>query len=203
MSLKNISFSYTVGQQGQQAVISDLNLDVKPGEMVAIQGPSGSGKSTLFYLIGCLLKPASGAVVFSGTNVADLNDLDLAIFRNRSIGFVFQQFHLLPRATVLQNILLPAHYPSEIASITAADEARAVHLATILGLSEHLEKQPNQLSGGQQQRVAVARAMMRDVDIILADEPTGNLDSKKCVACFGFISGVKSSRQDDYIDYAR
>lgn len=177
LSLQNINFSYRSGS-GAQSVISDLNLDVKQGEMLAIQGPSGSGKSTLFYLIGCLLQPATGRVVFQGSDVVELEDRDLALFRNRHIGFVFQQFHLLARATVLQNIMLPAHYPAEVSEATAADRERALELATFLGLKDHLHKEPNQLSGGQQQRVAIARALMRDVDLILADEPTGNLDSQ-------------------------
>lgn len=177
LNLKDIHFSYRSGS-GAQSVIDGLNLEVKQGEMLAIQGPSGSGKSTLFYLIGCLLRPASGQVVFRGTDVVALEDRELALFRNLHIGFVFQQFHLLARATVLQNIMLPAHYPAEIADATSADRDRAIELATFLGLRDHLDKEPNQLSGGQQQRVAIARALMRDVDLILADEPTGNLDSQ-------------------------
>ena len=177
LSLQNIGFAYHLGG-GTQSVIRNLNLEIKRGDMVAIQGPSGSGKSTLFYLIGCLLRPAAGKVLFEGTDVVALNDADLALFRNRHIGFVFQQFHLLARATVLQNILLPTQYPAEVSIPTPADRARAIELATLLGLADHLHKEPNQLSGGQQQRVAIARALMRDVDLILADEPTGNLDSQ-------------------------
>lgn len=177
LSLQNIHFAYRLGS-GTQSVIHDLDLNIKRGEMVAIQGPSGSGKSTLFYLIGCLLRPKRGKVLFNGTDVVELNDADLALFRNRHIGFVFQQFHLLARATVLQNILLPTQYPAEVSSPIPADRVRALELATLLGLEEHLHKEPNQLSGGQQQRVAIARALMRDVDLILADEPTGNLDSQ-------------------------
>lgn len=177
LSLQNIHFAYHLGG-GAQSVIHDLHLDIKRGDMVAIQGPSGSGKSTLFYLIGCLLRPARGKVLFADTDVVRLNDADLALFRNRHIGFVFQQFHLLARATVLQNIMLPTQYPAEVSQPTPADRARALELAALLGLEEHLHKEPNQLSGGQQQRVAIARALMRDVDVILADEPTGNLDSQ-------------------------
>lgn len=177
LELKNVSFGYRTGDQSF-SVLRQLNLSVHQGEFVAIQGPSGSGKSTLFYVIGCLLRPSCGQVLFDGHDVTKLGESALAFFRNRNIGFVFQQFHLLPRATVLDNILLPARYPAETAVVTPEIRARATELAIKLGLGDFLDRAPNQLSGGQQQRVAIARALLQDVDIILADEPTGNLDSK-------------------------
>src|SRR5690606_29517078 len=131
------------------------------------------------YLLGCMLAPDQGDVRIFGQKVSDLNDVELAYFRNRKLGFVFQQFHLLPSSDVLSNILLPTHYPLEQADVDQVDyQARATGLAKKLGLSERLDHTPQQLSGGQQQRVAIARALIRDAPIILADEPTGNLDSK-------------------------
>ncbi len=159
-------------------VLRGISLDVFEGEMVALQGPSGSGKSTLLYFLGCLMRPDSGVIRFKGRDVLDLSDEERAAFRNRSVGFVFQQFHLLPRASVLENILLPSRYPLESVEPGRLDRAKAEALAKAIGLGDRLHHLPNQLSGGQQQRVAIARALMNDADLILADEPTGNLDSK-------------------------
>jgi macrolide transport system ATP-binding/permease protein len=172
------SGDFNSDDHGSSGILNGVNLQIRRGEMVALQGPSGSGKSTLFYLLGCMLKPSSGTITVAGSDLDHLTDEQLATFRNQTIGFIFQQFHLLPRATVLQNILLPASYPAEISKVGPQDIEKARTLAQTLGLSDHLEKQPNELSGGQQQRVAIARALMRDVDLILADEPTGNLDSR-------------------------
>lgn len=159
-------------------VLHGINLTIRSGECVAIQGPSGSGKSTLFYVLGALLRPSAGRVFFNGRSLADLSDRELADFRNKNLGFVFQQFQLLPRTTVRENILLPTLYPTESSRTTLEDRRRAAELAERLGIAEHLDKMPNQLSGGQQQRVAIARALMRSPSLILADEPTGNLDSR-------------------------
>lgn len=174
---RKVSFSYASENRPKQ-VLQDVSFTINRGEMVAIQGPSGSGKSTLFYLLGGMLAGASGSIRILNTELAGLNDSELALFRNRHIGFVFQQFHLLARANVLQNILLPTSYPVETAQVTPADHARARDLTKKLGIHDLAESLPNQLSGGQQQRVAIARALMRDVDLILADEPTGSLDSQ-------------------------
>ncbi len=172
----DVHFSYHL--EGRDTpVLRGLDLSVDEGELVAIQGSSGSGKSTLLYVLGGLLSPGSGQVRIDGQNLYNLSDLSLAWVRNKKIGFVFQQFHLLPRASVVENILLPARYPAESAVITPEKRERAVKIAEQLGLGSHLENQPNQLSGGQQQRVAVGRALMNDARLILADEPTGNLDS--------------------------
>lgn len=177
IEVENLSFAYEVGGRSVE-VLRDVSFKIAAGDYVAIQGPSGSGKSTLFYVLGCLLKPTSGRVLLNGKDLARVTDDEAAYLRNRMIGFVFQQFHLLPRATVLDNILLPCSYPAELSSDMKARRARAIKLADRLGLSEHLTRHPNQLSGGQQQRVAIARALINDVDLILADEPTGNLDSR-------------------------
>lgn len=187
LKLTDVHFSYRCANgdgnedtfdQGSHGILNGVNLEIRRGEMVALQGPSGSGKSTLFYLLGCMLKPSAGTIAVAGADLEHLSDEQLALFRNQTIGFIFQQFHLLPRATVLQNILLPASYPAEISTVRPEDVEKARSLAETLGLSAHLGKQPNELSGGQQQRVAIARALMRDVELILADEPTGNLDSR-------------------------
>jgi macrolide transport system ATP-binding/permease protein len=174
--VRGLSLSYTIGGR-EQAILADVSFGIEAGEFVAVQGPSGSGKSTLFYILGGLLRPTRGHVLFAGADLTAMSDLELARFRNRQIGFVFQQFHLLPRATVLDNILLPAFYPAELPAAAESTRARAVALAERFGLTDFLGQMPNQLSGGQQQRVAIARALMHDTRVILADEPTGNLDS--------------------------
>jgi macrolide transport system ATP-binding/permease protein len=175
--VKNLSFNYKVGSQ-QVEVLKNLNFKVTPGEFVGIQGPSGSGKSTLFYILGFLLKPTSGSVVFDGVDINELSEEELTVVRNQKIGFVFQQFHLLSKTSTLENILLPARYPSEFLRSEEGPLQKALNYAEQLGLQKHLQHSPNQLSGGQQQRVAIARALINDIDLILADEPTGNLDSQ-------------------------
>jgi macrolide transport system ATP-binding/permease protein len=174
--VKDLSFVYQL-DSGPVEVLKQLNFKVNPGEFVGIQGPSGSGKSTLFYILGFLLKPTSGNVTFGDVNITALSEDELAVIRNRRIGFIFQQFHLLSKTSTLENILLPTRYPSELAPSSPEHLQKAMGLAGKLGLRAHLKHHPNQLSGGQQQRVAIARALMNDVELILADEPTGNLDS--------------------------
>jgi macrolide transport system ATP-binding/permease protein len=184
--VKNLSFTYEVGGVPVE-VLKNLNFKVEPGDFVGIQGPSGSGKSTLFYVLGFMLKPTSGTVVFDQLDISKLDQDELTTLRNRKIGFVFQQFHLLPKTTVIDNVLLPTRYPSELLDDEKEDlpnggtspvKTRALKLIQEFGLGQHVHHYQNQLSGGQQQRVAIARALMNDVDLILADEPTGNLDSK-------------------------
>jgi len=177
LSLDNISFAYKLGAQKVPA-LNGISMEIFEGEMVAIQGPSGSGKSTLLYLLGCMLKPDEGTIRVLGTDIGTMSEVQLAYFRNRKLGFVFQQFHLLPGTDILNNILLPSHYPLEDGAGGDADlRERARALATQLGLGSRLDHRPAELSGGQQQRVAIARALIRDAPLILADEPTGNLDS--------------------------
>jgi macrolide transport system ATP-binding/permease protein len=177
LSLKNISFAYKLGTQSVK-VLDGIDIEVAKGDFVAIQGPSGSGKSTLLYLMGCLLQVQQGKMEIDAQDISRFSETELAFLRSRKIGFVFQQFHLLPRASVLDNILLPTLYPCEEPAQHLEPGNRAQALATKVGLEDRLEHLPNQLSGGQQQRVAIARALMNDPDLILADEPTGNLDSK-------------------------
>ena len=172
-----LGFSYeTFGRKVE--ILENVSFKIDPGDYVAIQGPSGSGKSTLFYILGCLLRPSTGRILFDGTDLSQISDDQASLIRNQHIGFIFQQFHLLPRASVLDNILLPGSYPAELVLPRSEQKAKALAIAERLGLSQHLQHTPNQLSGGQQQRVAIARALLNDVSVLLADEPTGNLDSR-------------------------
>lgn len=154
--------------------LKEVNLEIKRGDFTAITGRSGSGKSTLMHIIGLLDLPTKGKYILNGKDVSSLKEDELATIRNREIGFVFQSFNLLPRYTALENVVLPAVY---LGTKESERNEKATKFLTQLGLSDHLHKMPNQMSGGQQQRVAIARALMNDPDLILADEPTGNLDT--------------------------
>lgn len=179
IEIKDLSFRYGSGDNSFLA-LSDVNLTITPGEFVAITGPSGSGKSTLMNLLGTLATARDGHLAISGEQVGELDAEALAAHRNRSIGFVFQQFNLLPRLTVIENILLPVTYQSPPPTLEEIDKlkARAKSLLQTLGIFDQANKLPALLSGGQKQRVAIARALLMDPEIILADEPTGALDSK-------------------------
>ncbi len=173
LAMKSLCKSYQLGSQ-ELRVLRDINLTINAGEYVAIMGPSGSGKSTLLNMIGCLDRPTSGDYLLGGQNVAVLDDDALSMIRGARIGFVFQSFNLIAQLNVIENIEIPMYYQG----FSERDSAeRAVELATMVGLSERLGHRPSELSGGQQQRVAIARALANDPFIILADEPTGNLDS--------------------------
>jgi len=172
--LENIVKSYYLGKQELQ-VLKGLNMDVFKNEYVALMGPSGSGKSTLMNILGCLDTPSGGKYILNGKDVSSMPDDDLAEVRNKEIGFVFQQFNLLPRLTALDNVALPLIY-SGIGKAERLD--RAMEVMRKVKLDDRSTHKPNELSGGQCQRVAIARALINNPSIILADEPTGNLDSK-------------------------
>jgi putative ABC transport system ATP-binding protein len=174
IKLENISRSYKNGQVVIEA-LKNINLSIEEGEFISIMGPSGSGKSTMLNIIGCLDKPSSGTYEIAGKRVEKLGDGQLAEIRNEFIGFVFQSFHLLPDLTALENVELPLIYRGLIGK---ERRKKAVEALKSLGLGERIYHRPSQLSGGEQQRVAIARAIVGDPKVILADEPTGALDSK-------------------------
>lgn len=174
IKIRNITRDFPLGNEVVK-VLKGIDLDIERGEYVALMGPSGSGKSTLMNLLGCLDTPTSGSYELNGKDVSNMTDDELAEIRNKEIGFVFQTFNLLPRTTALENVALPMVYAG--ASKSERTE-RAKQVLTDVGLADRMDHKPNQLSGGQRQRVAVGRALVNKPSIILADEPTGNLDSK-------------------------
>lgn len=189
IELKKIVRNFPLGNQVVK-VLKGIDLQVKRNEYTALMGPSGSGKSTLMNILGCLDTPTSGEYWLNGKNVSHLVDNELAEIRNHEIGFVFQTFNLLPRSTALENVALPLVY----AGMSAKDrKERAEEVLTQVGLQDRMDHRPNQLSGGQRQRVAVARALVNRPSIILADEPTGNLDTKTSVEIMALFSEIHAN----------
>lgn len=186
ITIKDIGRKYVIGSEVIHALKS-VSLDIKKGEFVALMGPSGSGKSTLMNILGCLDTPSKGEYILNGINVSHMTDNELAEVRNKEIGFVFQTFNLLPRSTSLDNVALPLIYSG--AGKKERDE-RATKALENVGLGNRITHKPNELSGGQRQRVAVARALINNPSIILADEPTGNLDTKTSIEIMGLLEEI-------------
>ena len=186
IQVSHLSKIYHTGA-GETTALNDVSFTIEKGEFVAIMGPSGSGKSTLMHLLGCLDKPTSGSYMLDGKNVENLSEDELADIRNQKIGFIFQAFNLLPRTTVLQNVVLPMRY----AGLPLEERRkRAVKYLQMVGLGERLNHTSNQISGGQQQRVAVARGLAMDPAILLADEPTGNIASAQAEEIMAIFQDV-------------
>jgi len=188
----NLVKRYIVGEVEVRA-LRGLSLEVERGEFLAVTGPSGSGKSTLMHILGCLDKPTSGQYVLDGEDVSKMSKDQLAEVRNRKIGFVFQGFNLLSRTTALDNVELPLLYGGSKLK-TAERHRRAIEMLTAVGLGQRTDHHPNQLSGGQQQRVAIARALVTNPSILLADEPTGNLDTRTSIEVMGIFQRLNRER---------
>ena len=195
LQLINIDKSY--GEKIVTKVLNNINLTFYEGEFTAIIGQSGSGKSTLLNIIGSLDKPTSGDILFRGDNISHFTNNDMANFRNRSIGFIFQFHFLLPEFTVLENVLMPTWI--KYGYDTEKDKERALELLEYVGLKDFINRNSNNLSGGQQQRVAIARALMNNSDIILADEPTGNLDSESSKQIYKLLREINLKFKTTFI----
>lgn len=193
ISVRNVSKVYAMGEQSVHALQS-VSLDLHRGELVSVVGPSGSGKSTLMHILGCLDRPSSGSYLLDGQDVSQLSDDEISRVRNRKIGFVFQGFNLLSRTSALENVELPLLYDTQT-TLSAVERKRAAMEALhTVGLQGREHHHPNQLSGGQQQRVAIARALMTRPAILLADEPTGNLDSQTSVEVMELFQRLNRER---------
>ena len=190
--LENMCKTYEVGGQTIHA-LDHVALDIGSGEFVAIMGRSGSGKSTLLNMLGCMDRPSSGAYFLDQQEVSAMNDEELSSIRNRYMGFIFQSFHLLPRLTALDNVLLPRRYHEE--GLRQVDLEKAIQLLERVDLGDRMQHKPNELSGGQRQRVAIARALINEPRVVLADEPTGNLDSKTSDAIMSLLQELNRDGQ--------
>ena len=189
IKITNIKRDFPLGNEIVY-VLKGIDLEINKGEYVALMGPSGSGKSTLMNILGCLDTPTSGTYILNGKHVSEMQDDELAEIRNKEIGFVFQTFNLMPRTTALDNVALPMVYAGYSKS---ERNERATEVLTQVGLDDRMDHKPNQLSGGQRQRVAVARALVNKPSIILADEPTGNLDSKTSVEIMNLFNEIHAN----------
>lgn len=188
--LDQVKKSYRIGEEDVE-VLKGIDLQIEPGEFVAVMGPSGSGKTTLMNILGCLDVPTSGEYTLADREVSHLSDDQLSVLRNEHIGFVFQNFYLMPYATVLDNVLLPTLYVERHREGAAGKQA--LEILELVGLKDRSKFKPNQLSGGQQQRVAIARALINNPELILADEPTGQLDSKTAGEIMGLLATMNKT----------
>jgi putative ABC transport system ATP-binding protein len=193
ISVRNLVKTYVVGEV-QVKALRGINLDVARGEFLAVSGTSGSGKSTFMHIVGCLDKPTSGQYLLDGEDVSRMSKDALAAVRNKKIGFVFQGFNLLSRTSALDNVELPLLYGGASTMKTAARHKRAIDMLDLVGLGNRTDHHPNQLSGGQQQRVAIARALINNPSILLADEPTGNLDTRTSIEVMGIFQRLNQER---------
>jgi putative ABC transport system ATP-binding protein len=193
ISVRDLTKDYRVGDVTVHA-LRHLSLDINAGEFVSVVGPSGSGKSTFMHILGCLDQPTSGSYLLNGQDVSRLSDDALSLIRNKQIGFVFQGFNLLARTSAVENVELPLLYSDGGRVSPSSRRQRALRALDAVGLADRAEHHPNQLSGGQQQRVAIARALLNDPSILLADEPTGNLDSRTSVEVMEIFQRLKDER---------
>jgi putative ABC transport system ATP-binding protein len=192
IAVKNLVKTYVVGEVEVKA-LRGVNLDVRQGEFLAVTGPSGSGKSTFMHIVGCLDRPSSGQYILDGQDVSTMSKDALAAVRNKKIGFVFQGFNLLSRTSALDNVELPLLYGGN-GMKTTERHGRALEMLGLVGLGDRADHHPNQLSGGQQQRVAIARALINRPSILLADEPTGNLDTRTSIEVMGIVQRLNQER---------